>query len=91
MCKLISVLALVSVAICCVSSHAQTVDTAILGTVTDTSGAVIPRAKVTATSVSTRVAKSAVTSASGEYTINYLLPGSYNVAVTANGFRTTRQ
>lgn len=71
--------------------HAQTVDTAIVGTVTDHSGAVIPAAKVTVTSVSTGIAKSAVTSATGEYTVNYLPPGSYNVAVTANGFTTTQQ
>ena len=71
--------------------RAQTVDTAIVGTVTDRSGAVIPGAKVTVTSVSTGVAKSAVTTATGEYTVNYLPPGSYNVEVTANGFATTRQ
>jgi hypothetical protein len=72
-------------------SRAQTVDTAIVGAVTDHSGAVIPGARVTVTSASTGIAKSAVTAGTGEYTINYLLPGSYNVAVTANGFTTTRQ
>jgi hypothetical protein len=71
--------------------RAQTVDTAIVGTVTDRSGAVVPGAKVTVTSVSTGIAKSAVTTATGEYTVNYLPPGSYNVEVTANGFTTTRQ
>ena len=71
--------------------RAQTVDTAIVGTVTDNSGAVIPGAKVTVTSVSTGIAKSAVTAATGEYTVNYLTPGSYDVAVTAKGFTTTRQ
>src|SRR5215469_5199602 len=72
-------------------SGAQTVDTSILGTVTDSTGAVISGAKVTVTSASTGIAKSAVTAGTGEYTINYLLPGSYDVAVTANGFTTTRQ
>ena len=71
--------------------RAQTVDTAIVGTVTDHSGAVIPGAKVTVTSVSTGIAKSAVTASTGEYTVNYLPPGSYNVAVAANGFTTTQQ
>ncbi len=84
-------LLLLVVAVFSASVYAQTVDTAIVGTVTDTSGALIPGANVTATSVSTGIAKSAVTAASGEYTINYLLPGSYDVAVTANGFSTTRQ
>lgn len=74
-----------------ISMPAQTVDTAIVGIVTDRSGAVISGAKVTVTSASTGIAKSAVTAATGEYTINYLLPGSYDVAVTANGFTTTQQ
>ena len=75
----------------CALAPAQTVDTAIVGTVTDHSGAVIAGAKVTVTSVSTGIAKTAVTTATGEYTVNYLPPGSYNVAVTANGFTTTQQ
>src|SRR5215467_2103832 len=72
-------------------SRAQTVDTAIVGTVTDHSGAVVSGARVTVTSASTGIAKSVLTAGTGEYTINYLLPGSYDVAVTANGFTTTRQ
>src|SRR3984957_15914545 len=71
--------------------RAQTVDTAIVGTVMDNSGAVVPGAKVTVTSVSTGIAKSAVSKATGEYTVNYLNPGTYNVEVTANGFSTTKQ
>src|SRR5215469_13151636 len=82
---------LISLVVLCVPLHAQTVDTAIVGTVTDHSGAVISGARVTVTSESTGIAKSAVTASTGEYTINYLLPGSYDVAVTANGFTTTRQ
>ncbi len=86
-----SVLVSLTLLILCMPMPAQTVDTAIVGTVTDHSGAVISGAKVTVTSASTGIAKSAVTAGTGEYTINYLLPGSYNVAVTANGFTTTRQ
>ena len=74
-----------------ISMPAQTVNTAIVGIVTDHSGAVIAGAKVTVTSASTGIAKSTVTAATGEYTINYLLPGSYDMAVTANGFTTTQQ
>ena len=88
---LFSALLLLVVAVFSADLYGQTVDTAIVGTVTDNSGALVPGATVTATSVSTGVTKSAVTTATGEYTINYLLPGSYNVAVTANGFSTTRQ
>ena len=87
----VSVFLALVIAVAPAGLRAQTVDTAIVGTVTDHSGAVVPGAKVTVTSVSTGIAKSAVTAATGEYTVNYLPPGSYNVAVTANGFTTTQQ
>ena len=90
--KLITTLLLLAVAVLLPTcGYGQTVDTAILGTVTDNTGAVIPRAKVTVTSVSTGIAKSVVATAQGEYTVHYLLPGTYNIAVTANGFTTTRR
>ena len=69
-------------------SPAQTVDTAISGTVTDSTGAVIPGATVTVTSASTGTAKRAVTSSSGDYVVNYLIPGAYDVTVAAGGFAT---
>jgi len=71
--------------------HAQSVDTAIVGVVTDTSGAVVPGASVTVTSTSTGIAKKAVTSSNGEYSVNYLIPGTYDLTVSANGFTTTQQ
>lgn len=87
----LSAFLLLVIAVAPAGLRAQTVDTAIVGTVTDHSAAVVPGAKVTVTSVSTGIAKSAVTAATGEYTVNYLPPGSYNVEVTANGFTTTRK
>ena len=48
---------------------------AIVGTVTDPSGAVIPDAKVTATRVGTGVSQSTVTRTSGTYTIPNLYVG----------------
>lgn len=60
---------------------------AILGTVTDPSGAVIPNATVTAIRVGTNVAQSTVTSTAGTYTIPNLVVGTYNVTVEAVGFQ----
>lgn len=70
------------------SLAAQTVDTAITGIVTDSTGAVIPGARVSITAVSTGSEKTATTSKAGDYIVNYLIPGNYNVSVTANGFGT---
>jgi hypothetical protein len=72
-------------------SAAQTVDTAIEGTVTDSSGAAVPGATVIVASSATGLNKQAVTSSTGDYRITYLTPGSYDVTASANGFRTSVQ
>src|SRR5580698_3791233 len=61
---------------------------AINGRVTDSSGAIVAGAKVTATNVSTNFAQNAVTDASGEYHLLALSPGTYSVGITATGFKT---
>lgn len=59
----------------------------ITGVVTDSSGAVVPGAKVTVTNTATQVASHTVTSSSGTYTVTDLIPGSYTVAVELTGFQ----
>src|SRR5258708_6350867 len=67
--------------------HAQ-VDTAtIVGTVQDSSGAVVPGASVTATSVGTNTKVSTHTDGSGTYVITSLKIGGYTVSVEAQGFK----
>jgi hypothetical protein len=59
----------------------------ILGTGTDTSGAVVPGATVTITNVATHVETTTVTNDSGYFTMPNLQVGSYSVAVTKDGFK----
>ena len=59
---------------------------AISGTVTDTTGAVIGGATVTATSVDQGVNTVRTTTGAGDYTITPLTPGEYTLTVTAKGF-----
>jgi hypothetical protein len=80
-----SVLVLIFLLATCFS-NAQTVTANITGTVTDSSGAVIPAANVTARNTGTNVETSSTTNASGSYTIRFLPIGQYEVTVTANGF-----
>ena len=61
---------------------------AIVGVVTDPSGAVVPGAKVTATRVETGVSQSTVTTTAGTYTIPSLLVGTYTVTAEVTGFKT---
>lgn len=68
--------------------HAQAL-TGINGTITDTSGAVIPGAHVTATNTSTGVSASAVATSEGTFTIVGLIPGTYSVQVDAPQFKKT--
>ena len=58
------------------------------GTVTDTSGAVIPGASVIVKRADTAVTSEAVTNAEGQFTIPQLNPGKYSVVVTLSGFKT---
>jgi Carboxypeptidase regulatory-like domain/TonB dependent receptor len=71
------------------TSSSQTFRGSINGTVTDTSGAVIPGAKVTATDVSTAAVRDTVSSGAGEFLFSDLPQSTYTVKVQASGFQTT--
>jgi len=71
----------------CFEARPQAVTSTLLGTVVDSSGAVVPNAAVTATETRTGVTKKAATSAEGNYTIPYLIPGVYRVEVEITGFK----
>jgi hypothetical protein len=61
----------------------------IRGTVFDPSSAVVPNAAVTAKDLATGLTYTATSGGDGAYLIPNLLPGNYDVSVTAPGFRTS--
>jgi hypothetical protein len=63
----------------------------IKGTVTDSSGAVVPNATVTATSSTQGTKLSRTTSNSGDFDLTPLNPDVYRITVTADGFQTLNQ
>jgi hypothetical protein len=67
---------------------AQTVTGAIRGIVTDSSGANVASATVTATNVATGVPTATKTNPAGEYSIRFLPVGDYRLVVEASGFKT---
>jgi hypothetical protein len=85
----LTVLALAFVALLFSSSSAiaQAVYGQILGTVTDPTGAAVPNATVTVTDVAKGTSVTAVSNASGEFTVDHLIPDTYNLKVTATGFK----
>ncbi len=60
----------------------------ISGTVTDSTGAAVPQAKVTVTNVATNVALSTLSNPSGDYTLPNLPAGRYNARFEKEGFAT---
>src|SRR3979411_708718 len=63
----------------------------IKGTVTDSSGAVVPNATVTATSTTQGTKLSRTSSTSGDFDLTPLNPDVYRITVTASGFQTLNQ
>ena len=68
-------------------ARAQSRTAAIVGTVTDASGGVVPGAKVSVTNVLTGESKSVLTASVGEYAIVDLLYGRYDISVEKPGFQ----
>jgi hypothetical protein len=73
------------------SVQAQTVDTAVLGTVLDPGGAPVSGAAVTILQPSTGLSRTSMTSTDGTYEIRYLVPAEYVVEVRFTGFRGERR
>ncbi len=70
------------------SLHAQVGTGDILGTVTDSSGAVVVGAKVTVKNQGTAALRTAITNEKGEYTFSTLPNGTYALTVEMKGFKT---
>ncbi|HJZ99700.1 MAG TPA: carboxypeptidase-like regulatory domain-containing protein, partial [Candidatus Solibacter sp.] len=78
-------------AACCLllpALRAQESRGSITGQTIDAAGAIVPRVKITATNAATNVAVSATTNSTGNYTIFYLTPGTYQLTASLAGFAT---
>lgn len=60
----------------------------ISGTITDSTGALVPKAKITASNVATGISREAETDESGTYRISNCTPGLYDVRIEHAGFKT---
>ena len=66
---------------------AQTVAATLVGTVTDTTGGVVPNVKVTVVESATNQTRVVITNESGNYSVPNVAPGPYAITVEASGFR----
>src|SRR2546430_970952 len=61
---------------------------AIVGTVVDPQGAVVPSADVSITDKSTNTTSKTTTNSAGHYTFSNVSPGSYDIRISKQGFQT---
>src|SRR5229473_2816017 len=69
-----------------VVAHAQVTGATLSGTVTDPSGSVVANAMVSATNTATAVIREVTSDSAGLYTIPNLIPGPYDIRISATGF-----
>jgi len=70
-----------------IAAFAQETRSTILGTVKDSSGAVVAGVTVEITNTDTNTTSKLTTNDSGYFEAPYLLPGTYNISVSATGFK----
>src|SRR5512146_2551731 len=78
------------VLLCALGAIAQTSNGTLAGVVTDSTGAAIVNANVTATSIQTGDVRTTTTNSVGAYRFESLLPGTYAVEATADRFAVTK-
>ncbi|MCX6612094.1 MAG: carboxypeptidase-like regulatory domain-containing protein, partial [Acidobacteria bacterium] len=74
---------------CCAFLSAQQDRGSITGVVKDSTGALIPDAKITATRIETNTITNIASSSSGDYTLPSLDIGTYNIRVEKQGFKSS--
>jgi len=65
---------------------AQAISGNLVGTITDSSGALVPNAQLTAVNTATNVTYTGKSNESGQYRISNLPPGNYDVTAASSGF-----
>jgi hypothetical protein len=72
-------------------ARGQAVTATLVGTVSDSTGAVVPNATVKLTNQQTEAVATQTTNNSGNYEFTFITPGLYVVDITANGFKEARR
>lgn len=78
---------LLALTLCALPAAAQVLYGTIVGTVSDPTGAAVPKATVTVVNTATGMTREVTTDDTGYFSIPNLLQGTYDVSVTASGFK----
>jgi hypothetical protein len=73
------------------AADAQVTSAAVVGTITDSSGAALPGATVTARNVETGFVRAVPANESGAYRLDFLPTGTYLIEISLAGFKTERR
>ena len=87
-------LVFLSLAVCSlipITGRAQLAGGTFTGTITDASGAVVPNAQVAVKNLATAVTVTSTSNTDGLFTVPNLVPGTYDVTISAGGFKTERR
>jgi hypothetical protein len=74
-----------------IPASAQVLYGSLVGAIDDPSGSIVPKASVTITNRATGVTRSTTSDEQGRFSLLNVLPGTYDLKVTAAGFRTTNR
>lgn len=83
----VSLLVLTSILTMPVRTHSQTTTADLVGTVTDSTGAIVPGALVTVTNHGTGEVRHLKSADNGDFVVSLLPPGTYSVMVTMESFK----
>lgn len=86
--RVLLVLSAICLVLGTVAAYGQVATGDILGTVTDSTGAVVPGATIRAENTGTHIAAETKSDANGSYVFTHLQPGTYSLTVTQAGFKT---
>ena len=86
-CVLVAVSLVLGLLVAAAPARAQVLYGSIVGTVEDQTGAVVPKATISITNKATGLTRETVVDDAGRYSLVNVLAGSYDLKVTAQGFR----
>ena len=84
--RLIVFTALLAILVLTPQAFSQSSFASLSGTINDSTGAIVPGVKVTATNVGTGITNTAISNNAGVYNFPSLLPGRYKVSAEQSGF-----
>ncbi|MBN1567906.1 MAG: TonB-dependent receptor, partial [Acidobacteria bacterium] len=84
----IVITALLAILVIAPQAFSQSSFASLSGTINDSTGAIVPGVKVTATNVGTGITNTALSNSAGVYNFPSLQPGTYKVSAESSGFQT---